>query len=242
MVWTNPLSAGTLVVKKVFNGFIGSSATPINMHQYATALIQIGNLDNTSPTMCLYQWVDSATSATIDQGLLSADNLLGGLQPSWGMPVLADTLQLTAISGNPVARVLGSSTTIGKRLKFESVYPLRTLLGTVPASSPSGTRVQLVHNEPNTVGLALPDTTSYNGLCTFLLNANATINGNLQHGYLDGSGSRRFTTFMQNASGTVQQVLFGHPDAFVTWWYQNSGVSPATPTNVQVVVIPSEVS
>lgn len=228
---------------KLFSAFVSSSGNALAVGKYGTLFVQMGNLNNTSPLVILYQFTDSATGALVDEGILTADNVTGTLQPSWILPVVSDTFTITnKTTGAPIARVIGTNQVIGSKKMLGAHYPTRQFQGTVPANSVSGTRVQLTHLEPDVTGLLIPDCSNYNGQTTYIIVASGSITGQYQYGYLDALGNRQFIGILGSPGTAPVNTQLGHPFGFITWWFITTATSPAVAVATKLVVIQAEVS
>lgn len=230
----------TYVYNKLLQSFISTGGTSVSVGAYAAVEIVLGNVDNVTPHVAVYQFVDGATGNIIESGLLSSDSATGNpLLPSWSLPVVADTLKLFSSANSLIAEVYGTNQELPKRLSSDT-YPARTLTATIPASSPANTRVQFLGQDDATNG-ALPQTnlTNYNGPVTYSYQSSpSNITGDIDIQFLDRTGTRKITTWLQGTSTTTQRFTLGHPYAFASYSFLCTTISPASIIVVTLTLVP----
>lgn len=230
----------------VFQGFVAAGAgNTLNVAQYESVQILLGNLDHASFLVVTYEFIDPVSGFIIESGLLSADatfSIAGDGLPSWTLPVAAGHLVLiNATAGAPIAVVIGRPDRSAKLMNSD-YYPVRTFQGTVPANSPNGTRIALPGQDGNNPVPALRDCSSYNGTMTALIVASGNITGQVQFRFRNDAAAAVDNGLMSNPTTAVQQVNFGHPFAFISWTFLCTAISPAANIAVKVVLVPAEVS
>jgi hypothetical protein len=237
--WFTAVSGAAI---KLYQDFVGGGGSTINVSQYSSVQVLLLNLDNTSFLSVEYEFVDSNSTQTIDSGLLSADanhSVAGDNWPVWELPVRANTLRLTNLTGgSPLAIVLGRPETRRKGMAT-SFYPRRVFQGTVPASTAANTGVELPGQDGNGNTPILRDCSNYNGLVTVNIGVTQSITGQVQFMFRDKSGARIATSIMTNPPTTSTPFQFGHPFAYMSWRFFTTAVSPASPTTVIVQVFPA---
>ena len=229
---------------KLFQSFVsGGSGNTIPVGQYGSVQVLLGNLDGTSNLVVQYQFVDPASGFTVDTGLLSADarhDVAGDGFPVWELPVRAGNLVLiNGTGGSPTAVVVGRPETRRKGMAG-AYYPRRLFDVIVPASTASGTQIELPGTDSNNLTPVLRDCSGYNGLVTVLVSSTQAITGQVRCMFRDKSGARVATAIANNPTTTTQAISVGHPFGFVTWQFLTQAVSPASNTSVFVNVMPSE--
>lgn len=229
----------------LFQGFVAASpGNSVKVSQYNSVHILLGNTDGTSSLVIAYQFMDSQTGFAIDSGLLTADanrSVSGDGFATWDLPVVADTLILLNTTGHSVIGVvIGRPERVPKGMA-NAYYPSRHFQANMPASSPNGTRIQLLGDAGNNPVPVFEHCSSYNGQCTLFLFSSGAISGQVQAGFLDKTGTRVFVPVAANATTTGALTVFGHPYAYCTWWFQAFGVSPASSVAVSVTVTPAGV-
>lgn len=230
----------TYVYNKLFQNFVAVGGTSISVGAYASVQVILGNLDNVTPHVAVYQFVDGATGNIIESGLLSSDSATGNpLLPVWSLPVVADTLKLFSSAATLIAEVYGTNQELPKRLSCD-LYPTRTLTATIPASSPANTRVAFLGQDDSTNG-AVPQAnlTNYNGPVTYSYQSSpSNITGDIDIQFLDRTGSRKIITLLQGTSTTTQRFTLGHPFAFASYSFLCTVISPASIVTVTLTLIP----
>lgn len=232
--------------KAEFSGFVaGGAGTTVNVAQYESVQILLGNLDHASFLCVVYKFIDPQTGFVMETGLLTADanfSLAGDGLPSWTLPVVSGQLVLVNLTGGaPTAVVIGRPVRSPKMMNND-YFPVRTFQGSVPANSPNGTRTQLPGQDGNNPVPALRDCSSYNGAVAVLVVAGGAITGQVQFRYRNDAGATVDTGVFSNPGTSVQQLNIGHPFAYISWSFLCTAVSPAAAIAVKVVLVPAEVS
>lgn len=231
--------------RQIFNGFVAGAGSSIPVAQFNSVQVVLFNLDNTSVLTCEYQFKDSASGLVIESGLLSADanhSIAGDGVPTWGLPVIADTLLLVNSLGNSVAALVIGRPQITSKKMLCDFYPARNFTGTVPANSVSGTRIQLAGQDGNTAVPVLRDCSGYNGLVTANIATSGAITGQVQYGFRDKSGTVQHGIVAALTAATAVVLQSGHPFAYTSWSWLQVGTSPASAVGVTLILIPAEIS
>lgn len=236
--------------KILFEGLLNnpSGNSVPNVSNYAAVNITIHGGASSGNMVATYQFVDSTSGFVVDAGILSADCTAANPGwPSYDLPVKADTLLLFNANGgglNPVQAIaIGTNTPAPKRLASD-FYHHRNFQGTVPASSPNGTTVQLLGTD-STANSDIPqlNLSNYNGLVTLFVNTTQALTAGIQVGMRDAAGNlNRQPMFGNSLTVAVQSLQVGHPYAFCSWWVQLASAGPASSTVVSLTLVPANPS
>jgi hypothetical protein len=221
----------------LFNTFATTNDVPVN--QYQAVLVRVQNLNGTTPLVVRYSF-RSLGGQTLDQGVLSADMIIGA--PTWSLPVLGPVLRIENLTGQTmVVTVTGLPIARNKRMMFDFV-PIRQFQATIPNASPNGTITQLP-GLGSSLDATFPDQSCYNGQVTYVLSVSA----------LNGATGFNFRAQLRMLNGTTQQIVLnsvggiapvlfagGHPFGFVTWWVQNTGGALTGNVTASIVIFPAE--
>lgn len=222
--------------KQIFSGFITNNT--VEVAAYPSVMVVLGNIDNTSPVVCAYQF-ESAGGFVYEKGLLCTDSIT--TCGCWTLPVVGAVLRL-------IYSVGGSSLT-GFVQGLPAWAPKRTLSDVAPArrfrlTLPSGTAANSVTQIPGDVfstDSQYPDMSSYNGQVQYVFNlpvANGMTSGNIRFEAFNLAGVKQQIQLMGVTVPGITTLVGGHPFGFIKWFYQNGQV-PTANTIMTLDIIPA---
>lgn len=231
----------SFVYTKIFDAFIPGGGQSLQVGEFSSLHVLLGNIDGVTPLVATYQFVDSVSGFIVDSGVLSCHAVANNPNwPSWYLPVTADTFKLFANALAPIAVVVGTSRALAKGMAG-AYQPIRTFQGTLAANAPAGTTVELLGVD-TVLQSSLPqdDCSGYNGLVMYQWRSTITITGDLYLRYLDATAVERTQIVFQNFSTTINRLLSGHPDAFVRWRFISNAANGATASVLTLLLIPCD--
>lgn len=222
--------------EQVFSGFINNNL--FDVADFPAVMVVTGNIDNTSPVVCAYQF-ELSGGFIVEKGILSTDAIT--TCGAWTLPVTGPKMRLLYS--------VGGSSINGFVFGLPRPAAKRTLSDTSPArrfrlTLPSGTAANSVTNIPGDVfstGSLYPDMSSYNGQVQYVFNlpvANGMTTGNIRFEAFDLSGVRQQIQLMGVSVPGITTLMGGHPFGFIKWFYQN-GQAPTANTIMTFDVIPA---
>jgi len=199
---------------------VSPAGVAVSVGAYATAIVKLTNSDGVTPKTCAYAYKDSVSGATVAAGILSCVGVAAFTNdPTWELPVSADTLVLTNVTGGAIlATVLGTNRA-GERRMLGDWTGLRTLACNVPGNAVVGTVVAMT-DTASPLGIMHPGLTAFNGAVMYEWATSTNAVGNYEFLTADAAGAITANILFQNPSTTIQRILLGHPGAFVSWQFR----------------------
>lgn len=219
---------------------IGGAGTFTSVGQFTSLHVILYNQDHTSVLSATYEFTNSDTSLTIEQGLLSCDNTdSNNGNPTWTLPVVADTFAISGLGAATRVKVIGTSQVVHKRLGSD-LAPIRTFTGTLAANAAAGTTVNLL----SPAGLSRDEVpvnncSNYNGEIMMQWRSTVGITGDIFVLWIDSTGTEQSLIVAQNFSTTIARLLTGHPYGFVKWKFVSNALNGGVASVLTLALIPA---